>query len=365
MVSLPVGDAQADSTEIVLYAFSGGNDGGVPVAGLVRDRAGNLYGTTEQGGTRNAGTVFKVTTAGTETVLHSFTGRGEGGGPLTPLLKNRGGLYGTTSFGGGESWGTIFDVTRTGHLSVVHRFAGSDGEYSAGGLIADKAGNLYGTAEGGGGSRDAGTVYKFTPAGFETLLHVFAGGSDGAAPRGNLILDEAGNLYGTTAFGGAGGMGTVFEITAAGKERVLYAFTDGNDGGHPFAGLTMYMGSLYGTTYDGGAYAYGTVFRVVPGGAETALHSFTAGADGGFPETGLIAGKAGDLYGTTVIGGAYGAGTVFAITPQGAETVLHSFAVGSDGAGPEGDLIMDGAGNLYGTTTAGGKGYGTVFEIRP
>ncbi len=327
--------ACAKGTERILYSFAGGTaDGADPNGGLIIDGAGNLYGTTGRGGADGLGTVFEVSATGTERVLHSFVG-----GP-------------------------------------------TDGSNPAAGLVADGAGNLYGTTYGGGAS-GLGTVFEVSATGAERILHSFAGGAaDGANPSARLVIDSAGNLYGTTYGGGASGLGTVFEVSATGTESILYSFAGGpTDGASPDAGLLLDGDILYGTTssgsfltaQNGGAACTnnsgcGTVFGLgINGFPQYTVHAFVGGpTDGQDPVGGLLLGSDGNLYGTTYTGGANanGAGTVFQITPAG-ETVLYSFAGGTtDGAGPAGGLAMDSAGNLYGTTQAGGaSGAGTVFEI--
>ena len=335
-------------------------DGSAPFSGLIADHAGNLYGTTNAGGAFNLGTVFKLTppptgqTSWTETVLASLDG----------------------------TWGAN----------------------PYGGLLADSAGNLYGTTSLGGqsgkacGSDYCGTVvYKLAPPAAgqttwtETVLASFEG-TQGADPNAALIADSAGNLYGTTTYGGASGAGTVFKLTppAAGQtawtESVLVSFNETN-GALPFAGLIAdRAGNLYGTTEAGGASGAGTVFKLTPPAegqtawTETVLLSFN-GTDGEGPRAALIADSAGNLYSTTPYSGSSGAGTVFKLAPPAAgqtdwtETVLLTFngTKGIRGQTPAGALIADHAGNLYGTTTYGGApksicapiGCGTVFKLAP
>jgi uncharacterized repeat protein (TIGR03803 family) len=224
-------------------------------------------------------------------------------------------------------------------------------------------GALYGTTfEGAAGY---GTAFRLSKTGTETVLYTFTGGADGAYPSAGLVEDSAGNLYGMTREGGAAGAGAVFEINTAGTETVLYSFTGGSDGAKPFGGLIRdKFGNFYGTTQQGGTSNLGTVFEVSPTGAETVLHSFAGGSDGSTPYTPLVA-KGRNLYGTTYVGGTANDGTVFEISSKGIETVLHSFS-GSDGASPDAGLILDSSGDLYGTTFSGGtSGLGTVFELTP
>ncbi len=397
----------AAQQETVLYNFgSSAEDGGGPQAGLIFDKAGNLYGTTVNGGANGYGTVFELTpptTQGqlwTETVLYSFAGPNatppDGEYPFAGVIFDAAGnLYGTTSGGGASNSGTVFELTPTAvppwTETALYSFPVNANGRTASphdGLIFDAAGNLYGTTYGDG--LGWGTVFELTPTATPpwtpTVLYDFSGGLDGGNPYAGLIFDAAGNLYGTTFNGGGGtGGGTVFELTPAAplpwKETPLLQFNKFKDGDEPFAGLipklcphTLEVCELYGTTSDGGSPGVGTVFELIRQSSgswtEKILHSFTdLGTDGFFPEAGLIFDAAGNLYGTTELGGAYesGYGTVFEVNPASKnETVLYRFGGYSagDGAYPAGGLIFDAAGNLYGTTQEGGAyGPGTVFEI--
>src|SRR5271165_1152285 len=285
----------------------------------------------------------------------------------------------------------VTSALATAQETVLHSFNNTDGANPYAGLIFDAAGNLYGTTYLGGtgsclyGGSGCGTVFELSPNGSggwtEQVLHYFShNGTDGIEPFGGLIIDAAGNLYGTTQEGGTHSGGTVFELSpgAGGTwtEQVLHNFS-GTDGNYPGAGLIFdAAGNLYGTTYTGGTYSIGTVFELSPqaggGWTETVLHNFDAtGTDGAFPEAGLIFDAAGNLYGTTFEGGTYGSGTVFELTPgmggTWTEQVLWSFNDnGTDGTNPLAGLTIDAAGNLYGTTEQGGSyGWGTVFELTP
>jgi uncharacterized repeat protein (TIGR03803 family) len=338
--------------------------------------------------------IYTDASAQTLTTLYSFhADPGDGAEPSGRLIADAAGnLYGTTFGGGGDkSYGTIFKLTPTGTEIVLHRFSGYDGAGPEAGLIADAAGNLYGTTKYGG--INFGTVFKLTlnPDGTYThgLLHSFTGyPNDGTAPDG-LIADAAGSLYGTTTAGGASscggsGCGTVFRLTknldGTYTEAVLHSFTGssdgwygGTDGQYPFSGLIADgTGNFYGTTHYGGGggcdgYGCGTVFRLAPNPdgtySESVIYSFNGDRDGAAPYAGLIADAAGNLYGTTSAGGGAracleGCGTVFKLTanPDGtfSESVLHRFAGESEGQTPFASLIADGMGNLYGTTYAGG-----------
>jgi uncharacterized repeat protein (TIGR03803 family) len=367
-VSLLLGAAWAQK-ESVLYSFAGSPDGANPYyAGVVFDIKGNLYGTTVSGGATGAGTVFKVTPSGKETVLYSFAGGTDGSSPYPGvILDTKGNVYGTTNAGGAFNAGTVFKVTPSGKETVLYSFTGgADGSGPQAGLVIDKKGNLYGTTSYGGAS-GAGAVFKVTPSGKETVLYSFSGGTDGAYPIAGLVFDKKGSLYGTTWVGGASSGGTVFKVTPSGKETVLHSFTGNPDGAYPFSSTLVFdtKGNVYGTTNAGGINV-GTVFKVTPSGKETVLYSFTGGADASGPQAGLVFDKKGNLYGTTYAGGALNAGTVFKVTPSGKETMLYSFTGGADGLGPKAGLVFDKKGNLYGTTDQGGAfGNGTVFKLVP
>ena len=306
--------------ESVLYSFDG-TSGVLPAAGLINVE-GTLYGTAYAGGANGQGTVFSITPSGTENVLYSFKGAGDGASPVAGLLNVKGTLYGTTFAGGagrchGGSYGcgTVFSITTSGTEIVLHSFKGkSDGEEPEAALINVK-GTLYGTTYNGGkycsGSYGCGTAFSITTSGKETVLHSFGGTGDGDYPSAGL-LNVNGTLYGTTAGGGTSSAGSVFAITPSGTETVLYSFSGSGDGVGPKAGLINVNGRLYGTTRDGGAHSYGTVFSITTSGTETVLHSF-GGADGKYPQAGLINVK-GTLYGTTA-GGAKKKGTVFSLSP--------------------------------------------------
>jgi uncharacterized repeat protein (TIGR03803 family) len=363
----------------VLHSFAGGNDGASPMAGVVFDASGNLYGTTAYGGL-GFGTVFKVSKAGTETVLYRFKAGADGEAPDGDLLlDSKENVYGTTFFGGAygggcvseSGCGTVFKVSKAGKETVLYRFKGHpDGEAAAAGLVQDNNGNLYGTTRygGTGGQTGLGTVFKLNRAGKETVLYSFQGSPDGADPQGGrLMLDKSSNLYGTTSFGGKGG-GTVFKLDQADTETILHSFTGGYDGSSPRAGLVQdRKGNLYTTTSLGGPYGIGNVVKLSKTDKFTVLYSFgeyNNHYDGIYPEASLVLDPKGNLYGTTNAGGTYDYGTVFKVDQAGKETILWSFTGGEDGNGPTADLVLDSSGNLYGTTTAGGaSGNGVVFKL--
>jgi uncharacterized repeat protein (TIGR03803 family) len=371
-----------------LYNFTGGADGYNPLASLVRDAKGNLYGTTYAGGAHGYGVVFEVTPNGTEKVLYNFAGGTDGAWPEAGLIRAGTILYGTTAGGGGSGCGgigcgTVFKVSTAGKEKVLYSFTGgTDGAYPYSGLVRDsKTGNLYGTVQAGGADNDGG-VFFITPSGTETILYSF--NQADPEPNGVLVRDAAtGDLYGTTSFGGAYNHGMVFQVTPTGVETVLYNFTGGADGSSPSGNLIRDgKGILYGlTTYGGGGscdsgFGCGTVFEVAPSGTEKVLHSFTGGADGSSPSGGLVRDAKGNLYGATTYGGSgtgcssgIGCGTVFEITPAGTETLLYTFAGTADGGIPRdnGGLALDAkTGNLYGTATSGGSNNaGVVFMLTP
>ena len=376
--------ALAAAQEIILFTFKG-HDGEYPTADLTADSAGNLYGTTNSFARDGGGLVFALTKKANgkyhERELYKFGNYPDGMRPNGVIRSKTGFLYGTTYWGGKGSDGDVFEIAPDGHKTELYTFTGaSDGRMPNAGVVRDKAGNLYGTTI-WGGAHNKGVVFKLTKtkgSGYaESVLHSFGGASDGVQPDAGLMADKAGNLYGTTIVGGsgncsAGGCGTVYKITPGGHETVLYNFNGGSDGNYPYADVIKdAQGNLYGTAYVGGSGNNGVVFKLAPDGTETVLHSFAGGSDGANPYAGVIADTAGNLYGTTVYGGSSNLGTVFKLAPDGTETVLHSFA-GNDGRYPQAGLIADEAGNLYGATQFGGPGTcnpllplgcGVVFEI--
>ena len=294
---------------------------------------GNLYGTTSYGGAHNLGTVFEISAAGEERVLYSFKGP-DGAGPYGGLtLDPKGNLYGTTVYGGAgscpavgnEGCGTVFVLTPRGTERVLYSFQGgeADGQFPSSTLVRDAAGNFYGTTSSGGCPYEltCGTVFRISKTGVETVLHRFGGSHDGAGPNG-VIFGPGGNLYGTTAFGGAHSLGAVFELTPASDEKLLHSFGGfSNDGTVPEGGLLWDgVATFYGTTQTGGTpgclNGCGTIFKVNTAGVATVEYSFGSNSSGGFiPLAGLIRDMAGNLYGTTAEGGTAGVGTVFEFTP--------------------------------------------------
>ena len=387
----------AQETSLLNFDY---NNGWEPIAGLIADASGNLYGTTFYGGAYGVGTVFKLTPHNgewTESVLYSFNDTGAGGFWANSRLvfDTAGNLYGTTFFGGDFQVGTVFELSPSAGgvwtEQTIHSFdpKNEDGTYPHASLIVDAAGNLYGTAAGGGHSGD-GMVYELSPTGSgtwtEKVLHSFAG-SDGASPYSNLMFDAAGNLYGTTAYGGTssactGGCGTVFELipTRSGNWMEKALSFDNMNGANPYGGLISdASGNLYGVASQGATGNFGAVFELTPasgGWKEKILHIFTPHQGDGYnPSAPLIFDGAGNLYGTTSVGGAYGKGTVYELTPTNtgnwSETVLYSFSSdGDDLYNPAPGLVIDTAGNLYGAALSGGNyltaclgGCGGLFEI--
>ena len=315
--------------ETVLHSFAGPpTDGANPEAGLVRDSSGNFYGTTLYGGANNQGTVFEISAGGTETILHNFEGSTSDAYFVTGnlLLDPAGNLYGTAGGGGEFGNGAVFKLSNAGKLTLLYSFAGppDDGSGPATGLNRDSANNLYSTTE-FGGAASGGTIFELTKAGVEKALYSFLGSPDGQYPAANLLRDTVGNLYGTTIAGGVKsacglqdlkGCGTVFKLVPNGTETLLYAFTGGNDGAVPYSDLVMDpKGNLYGTASQGGSDQSGVVFQITSAGKEKLLHTFTYPPDGEAPYGGLLF-TSGALYGTTSGGGnSNGCGTVFKVTP--------------------------------------------------
>ncbi len=420
-------NASAEWTEKVLYSFKGGSDGLTPAGGVVSDKAGNLYGVTNEGGSTcpspGCGTVFQLAPptqkggAWTETILYGFNGT-DGSIPVgAAIIDGNGNLYGTTAYGGSGTCllfgdnvgcGVVYELsppTKKGgqwSYAVLYNFqGGKDGLFPGGNLAFDKNGSLYGATQFGGGKGttcnqyfdgNCGTVFKLSPPQekvgkwTEKILHRFAGGTDGANPNGGLIFDGKGAIYGTTFSGGNQSChcyGTAFKLVppaklgAAWVEKQLHVFSGGNDGGQPSAGLIFdAKGSLYGVAGGGNVSGGGIVFRltlVVGRWKETVLHWFS-NLGGGAPLGGLIFDSAGRLYGTTSGGdaGSY----VFRLAPPGyggrswGLSILHTFGGVPDGTGPDAALIFDRNGSLYGTTQRGGTGAcqagcGVVFEVSP
>lgn len=375
-----------------IYAFTNGFDGAYPHGALVVGSDGNFYGTAAYGGTNGVGTVFTLSINGVFTPLYSFrTNHIDGQRPEAALVEDSDGNFlGTTSSGGTGGAGTIFKMTSTGVLTNLHNFTGSgtDGSGPTAPLILGPDGNFYGTTAYGGNHQGGGTVFRITPQGVWTNLHSFTNyATDGSLPWAALVSGTDGNFYGTSYGGGTFGYGTVFMITPGGTLTTLYSFSNGSDGGQPYAALVQGdNGDFYGTTWGNsnflpGTNSLGTVFEITPGGYLTTLYSFTNGLDGANPTAGLVLGADGSFYGAAevggiigwggstgsigrILGGTRGWGTIFTITQGGQFTPLFAFGGGSEGQNPGAGLIQATNGMFYGVTERGGTNYdGTVFQM--
>jgi uncharacterized repeat protein (TIGR03803 family) len=375
MLAAPPAAAQ---TFKLLYAFSGGSDGGGPY-GTPLFTGGDVYCTTFYGGGAvQAGTVFEYApnlSAGFP--LYAFAGPPyDGGAPMAGLVTDGfGNFFGTLTQGGFTGHGMAFEFSQ-GAESPVEVFNGTDGDNPEGSLFIDSQSDLYGTTS-QGGANDSGTVFDYSGSGGGfTQLYSFGNHSgDGVGPASSVVPQVLKNgelvVYGTTTEGGAYGWGTVFSFNIKTRlETVLYSFHGLKDGGTPVGGLVLYGSNLFGTASAGGdnngTAGNGVVFKLnTKTGAHSVVHTFT-GADGSEPLATLLSDGKGDFYGTTYIGGAHGYGTVFELNSTGTLTTLYSFTNGTDGAYPYAGLGMDSSGNLYGAAAAGGQyASGTLFEITP
>ena len=394
--------SQAAVVLTTLHSFTGTNDGATPEAALVQASDGYFYGTTYNGGTNGEfGTVFKINSDGIQMALYSFgsitNADGlalDGANPEGALLQgNDGSFYGTTLLGGTNGGGgTVFRISTNGALTSLYSFTGGNGNaYPAAGLAQGNDGSFYGTTSGGGPYiYGDGTVFKMSTNRMLTTLYSFGTATnlygtplDGAMPQAGLVQGSDGNFYGTTAYAGGPGGGTVFRISTNGVVTNLHSFY-GPDGAHPYAGLVQGRdGNFYGTTTYGGDFSFynhgaGTVFQIGTNGALTTLYDFGTitnasgdALDGAHPFSALVQGTDGNYYGTTYDAGANGCGTVFKISTNGALTTLY--ALGSitnadgeplDGAYPQAPLEQGTDGHFYGTTSEGGTyGNGTVFRL--
>jgi uncharacterized repeat protein (TIGR03803 family) len=391
-----LGQLASAQTFTVLHNFTGRADGAEPSVGLTMDPTGNLYGTTLYGGVvggcfgNGCGIVFKLSRVGsswTFSPLYTFTGGSGGAFPAARVIRGRDGtLYGSTLEGGADNAGVVFNLRPPPHVTgsvfspwietVLYPFGNlPDGNSPVGDLLFDAAGNIYGTTEYGGYECEdtvyCGTVYELTPSGSgwsETILYEFTD-ENVAVPLAGVIFDDAGNLYGTTS----NAAGAVYELMRSGSgwtESTLFEFGYEGGGYSPAGGVIFDpLGHLYGTAQFGGTNGAGTVFELMSlGGSWTAstLFNFTGS---GAPRDSLVRDAPGNLYGTTCFGGVHNSGTVFKLTPSGGgwtETDLHDFTGDGDGYCPMGNVILDAQGNIYGTAYEGGsEGYGTVFEITP
>jgi uncharacterized repeat protein (TIGR03803 family) len=340
-----------------LYSFKGQPDGQTPNPDLI-EAGGALYGTTTAGGTANFGTLFKITTGGSEAPIYSFTTSTGATAPDGGVIESGGTFFGTTST-------AVFAITK-GTPRILHTFAGLSDGFDAQGPVVLAGGKLYGATQLGGLNKcnsGCGTLFDVTPAGTGQVLYKFHGGRDGEVPTGSLI-DVNGTLYGTTSYGGAHNEGTVFKISPSGNKTVLYNFAGDDDGSGPSGNLLYAKGTLYGAARYNGVKAQGTIFSLnLRNGKFTLLHGFLGSPkDGGSPNGGLVIVN-GTIYGTTVVGGHGDNGTVFSITRSGKENILYEFKSGNDGQNPQAGLVHI-KGKLYGTTFHGGKyGKGTIFKL--
>lgn len=399
LLTMPSGWTQ---TYTVLYSFTGGTDGAFPEAGLIQDSAGNLYGTASYG-SNQAGSVFKLSRSGKFKVLHTFgTVNADGARPFAGLVQDSAGnLYGTTFAGGIYGQGTVFQLTKNGKYRVLYNFSGyNDGGQPFAPLTLDASGNLYGTTYSGGDFADCGggcgLVFKLDANGNETVLYSFSPFEGGQQPTSGVVFDSAGNLFGTTPYGGDlgcgdptySGCGVVFKIDANGNESVFHTF-EYFFGDSPGTLTLDANGNFLGTTgfggYSGvsgwgdlagrcGYSGCGVVYELNEQNEETVLHRFTGGADGDVPQN-LIKDSAGNFYGTAFQGGAgcgpeSTCGTAFKLDASGNLTVLHTFNVNGTGYGPSGGVIRDSSGDLYGAASSGGnlsdcqgEGCGVIYKI--
>ncbi len=387
----------------VLHAFSGPpNDGDTPTTSVAITADGNVFGTTNDGGVNsacdgNCGVAFELSKGfghWKENVFYNF-GPSDGNsldlyGPLA--IDSSGNIYGTQYIGGDPACncGAIYQLTETGGVwteNVLHAFAGgtSDGAFSNSGLVPDGAGNLYGSTQAGGTNGGGnGIIFELTPNGDGTwnynIIYQFMygvdGSSDGSGPWGQLTIDSLGNIYGTTYGGGIYGYGTAFRLSPSGgawTESVLFNFTlDYGSTPFPTGVVEDAAGNLYGTTQNGGAYGVGTIYELTPTKGfwnRTILHTFTGSADGALPYSILAIDASGNLYGAADFGGAFGFGNIYKMARADGkwkETVLHQITNGTDGRNPFPAVVLDSTGNLYGVCVSGGAyGYGVVFKITP
>lgn len=351
-------------TLTVLHAFSGAaNDGMYPTGSPVSDAFGNLYGGS-LGGEFGRGAVYKVSPTGAVQLLYSFRGFPDGDTPFTSFVDSKADLFGTTYQGGTLDFGTVYKLDPQGHETILYNCC-DVGAYP-GFVIRDKNNDLYGITFVGGifncDPTGCGTMFKLTPEGLGTVVHKFGEVADGIFPNAGLTRDAAGNIYGTTSFGGKYSYGTIFKFRPGGQDTILYNFHGGLDGAAPAAIYRDAKGDFYGTTGLGGASNLGTVFKLTPAGQHIILHSFS-GLDGALPSSAIAVDDQGNIYGTTYQGGLHNMGTVFRVDANGNEKVLHSFRGRPDGKYPLG-IIRKSTGTLCGTTYQGGTyNYGVVFQL--
>jgi uncharacterized repeat protein (TIGR03803 family) len=374
--------AQSQTYKVIHNFTNKGSDGANPYGGPVLDAKGNLYGTTYLGGAYGNGAIYRLLRIGSSwrySSLYNFKFLPDGAAPGFGALAigPDGTLFGTTEAGGWGYFGTTFEICDCkGREVQLHQFGfGTDGGQPIGGVVLDSAGNLYGSTS-LGGAYGFGTVFKETKSGdtwTESVIYNFKGGDDGLNPPAGVTLDATGNLYGTTSFGGAHNLGVVYKLSPSSTgwiQTVLHTFKGRSDGQYPVGGVVFdEAGNLYGTTFDGGVNGGGVVYELSPsdkGWKFTVLYSF-AGIYGG-PYNKLTLAN-GSIYGSTEAEGANGLGSVFKLTPSNggwAFTDLYDFVGGVEGAGSYGSLAVDGDGNVFGTANFGGSdNQGLVFEITP
>lgn len=384
--------SDAATTEVI-YSFSGEDDGEYTDTDVEMDEAGNLYGTSVLGGDFGGGTVWQLSPVGggwVHTVLYSFTGGADGGEPYKGVsLDGAGNLYGTAVTGGSGSCeggcGVTYKLIKSGDTwtqSVIHAFTGgADGSGPGSRVAVDKRGNVYGMTP-TGGANGLGTIYVLRPrssGGYAfRVVHTFTGGTDGSSGSAGRMVFRGGRIFGAATTGGANGTGTVFQLTPTQNGdwdfKTLYSFQAAPDGVFPYGALLFdRAGNIYGTTYYGGTNGLGAVYKLSPTTAgewnETVLYSFQTGNDGNSSISNLVADADGNLYGTTSEGG-LGSGTIFQLTrgPGGTwiESVPHSFQGSPDGAFPYAGMVSDGAGSFFGATVHGGDDEdGAIYQFTP
>jgi len=392
VIALFFGAAKASTTDII-YSFGGGPDGEYLDTDVAVDAAGNLYGTSVLGGTFGGGTVWQLSQVNgnwVHTVLYNFTGGADGGEPYKGVtLDSDGNLYGTAVTGGSGSCeggcGVTYKLTKNGSSwtqTVLHAFTGGDDGSGPGSRVTlDKQGNVYGMTP-TGGAFGLGTIYTLRPKANGTwalqVLHAFTGGPDGSSGSAGKMVFHQGALFGAATTGGAHGFGTIFRLMPRGKGQwtfqSIYSFQGDLDGSFPYGGLTIDLSdNVFGTTYYGGTDGVGTVFQLSfarGGWVNLVLYSFKASADGNSPISNVVFDDMVNIYGTTSEGG-LGSGTIFKLTQVGAggswsETLAHEFASTPDGAFPYSGMTPGGDNSFYGATVHGGaNGEGAIYKFTP
>jgi uncharacterized repeat protein (TIGR03803 family) len=357
----------SDSNTVITKA---GDSGGNPYSVLIEGTNGNLYGTTRNGGADGFGAVFEIHKDGSSiNTLHVFTGGTDGGFPVAGVIQAAdGNFYGTTGTGGANGFGVVYQLAESGSMRVLHSFTGTDGANPVAALVAGTDGFFYGTTP-NSTNGESGTVFSVNTTGTFNVLHTFTGGADGGAPTAPLFLDQSGSFYGTTSTSTSGtGPGTIFRISSGGSLVTVNTLPLSGTvpvlGETPLGGLVSGTdGNFYGTTSAGGANGFGTIYRLTASGTMSVVYAFTGGNDGGAPVSGLTSGTDGLLYGTTPLYGANGVGTIFSVSTSGAFTTLYSFTRNGGGRDPQAPPTLASDGNFYGTTQLGGdNGYGVVYQ---